>query len=615
MSATKPRILQKRPIAVKTLTAVVALVFQSLQGATPTQAAPVDAAPPLLPSAATNALPNAGTLLNNLDDRRNPSVTGSGSAVFSKDDRPVPTRPVSESSTAKPAITIILKRVTIVGNQVIGSEALAAPTARMIGKPVAMKDLTALAVSMTQLYREKGYLLAQVFLPPQDITHGEVRFDVVEGKVASIRIDAASGTPLRATDMRDWFDTLPVGQPLRQNTLESTMLRLADLPGLQVAAAIEPSRQLGEVNLLVSAEPARRWSFALTGDNYGTPAVGTNRVSAVGRLNSPFLLGDNLDFTLLGSQRLGTAYGRVAYEAPVDHSGTRAGIAYSHLNYSLGSPYRVLDAFGDAETVDVFVGRTLLRARSANVLGRATLSYRRLRDNLAAFGLYDRQSLYVADASLSYEGRDGLFYGGFSSASVKLSVARLNINSLEDRLIDSAVGGRDTAGNSVRMNASANRLMPLGGNGRQSALFAGVSGQWANRNLDNSSRITLGGPQGVRAYAPSEAVVDAGAIATVEYRIGLSNWLARVLPSAYSGVASNVTAAAFFDYGLGRYNMHAIEGQGAQTVVRSGAGVGLTWLVQPKLTVNATVAWRTTRTDSTGNDHIPRFYAQLTKVF
>jgi hemolysin activation/secretion protein len=243
-----------------------------------------------------------------------------------------------------------------------------------------------------------------------------------------------------------------------------------------------------------------------------------------------------------------------------------------------------------------------------------------LRDNLAAFGLYDRQSLYVADASLSYEGRDNFLFGGFSTASVKLSVARLNIDSVTDRLLDNiAEGGRDTLGNSVRMTVSANRLVPLAGNNTQSALFAGVSAQWANRNLDNASRITLGGPQGVRAYAPSEAVVDAGGVGTIEYRVGLSRWVAAVLPSRYSGFASNVTGAVFFDYGIGRYNIHATpaqtRGQSASTVVRSGAGVGLTWSLAPKITINTTVAWRTTGTDSTGNDRVPRFYAQFTKVF
>ena len=131
-------------------------------------------------------------------------------------------------------------------------------------------------------------------------------------------------------------------------------------------------------------------------------------------------------------------------------------------------------------------------------------------------------------------------------------------------------------------------------------MFVGVSGQWANENLDSSSRITLGGPRAVRAYSPDEAVVDEGLIGTASLRYA-------IFPT--------LTASVFFDIGVGRYNARPIAGQGANTVARSGAGLGLFWTGPAGVTIDASLAWRTTGRDSTGDDKVPRLYVQLSKSF
>ena len=60
---------------------------------------------------------------------------------------------------------------------------------------------------------------------------------------------------------------------------------------------------------------------------------------------------------------------------------------------------------------------------------------------------------------------------------------------------------------------------------RDWTVYASVLGQRASKNLDSSEKFSLGGAQGVRAYPVGEAAGDEGALATLELRYALPQWL------------------------------------------------------------------------------------------
>lgn len=534
-------------------------------------------------------IPNAGTLLN-------------------EQSRPTPQAPPPGANQALPAApasppvqpggkTFVLHGIRLAGNDTLPADVLLPLISDRIGQPVSLEDLNAMAGRITQAYRTRGYLLAQAVIPPQDVTSGDVTFTVLEGKIGHVFLDVAAGTPVRESIIRARLAAIKPGQPLQQRELERTMLLLSDLPGIRVSSSIEAGTEPGTTDLRVTVERSSRVQFSVAADNWGSDPAGRYRLGAVGRINSPFGIGDNLDMNLLASIRGDTLYGRIGYDAPINSLGTRAGIAYSHLYYNLGKEFASLQAHGEADVVTASVSHPLIRTRSQNLLLRGSLEYRSLDDKIGVVGLESPQKLGLASVGLSYESRDSFLGGGFNSADVALSVAHLRIDNALEKSIDQGPGGRNTQGNSVRLTMLANRLNAI--TDRWSA-FAGVSGQWANQNLDSSSRITLGGPRGVRAYSPSEAVVDEGLLGTAAIRFA-------VLPT--------LTVSAFFDIGVGRYNARSIAGQGANTVTRSGAGLGLFWTGPAGITIDTSLAWRTTRSDSTGDDKVPRLYVQLSKAF
>jgi len=536
-------------------------------------------------------LPNAGSILNQTAPRETRPTPPAGSQALPA----VPQAAPPPVTAAGPSF--VLKHITLKGNDTIATDVLLAPVQDRIGKETRFAGLEAIAARITQVYRERGYLLAQVVIPPQDVSSGNVELSVLEGRVGHVRLDIAAGTPIREDLLRQRVAQIPPGRPLQQHELERTMLLLSDLPGIQVSSAIEAGEEPGTVDLTISVAPAKRWTFAVDLDNFGADASGTWRLGALARLNSPFMIGDNLDLRLLGSQRGDTLYGRVGYEAPLNAQGTRLGVAVSRLNYALGKEFASLDAQGEATVVDFTLTHPLVRTRNQSLLGRVNFEYRDLIDNVGVVDQHNPRSLVEGSIGLSYESRDALFGGGFNSADVELLIGSLHFRSAAAEQLDASSLGRDTQGNELRATFFANRLNAVT---ERFSVFAGVSGQWAATTLDSSSRFLLGGPHAVRAYSPSEALVDEGFVATLEGRYAID---------------ARATVFGFFDFGTGWYNASSRPNQGSNVITRSGVGLGAFWAAPGGFSLQGTVAWRTTAPDTTGDDKLPRFYVQLTKTF
>jgi hemolysin activation/secretion protein len=124
------------------------------------------------------------------------------------------------------------------------------------------------------------------------------------------------------------------------------------------------------------------------------------------------------------------------------------------------------------------------------------------------------------------------------------------------------------------------------------SLYAALSGQLSNKNLDSSEKFYLGGADGVRAYPENEGGGTEGLLANLEGRVKLP---------------ANFNAAAFVDWGSVHINKDN-DFPGATTLNTDdlkGAGVSLGWVAPFGLSAKATWARRIgTNPDptSTGDD-------------
>ena len=120
--------------------------------------------------------------------------------------------------------------------------------------------------------------------------------------------------------------------------------------------------------------------------------------------------------------------------------------------------------------------------------------------------------------------------------------------------------------NAVRVFANAARLqaLPLRSTG-----ILQVGGQWANRALLPSEKMSVGGMTSVRGYEESAFMSDYGMTASAEVRFPVP-FLRMMLPEKLHFVDDSIRLAGF--YGLGWYG-NVKSGDGSDMVMSVGGGV------------------------------------------
>jgi hemolysin activation/secretion protein len=161
-----------------------------------------------------------------------------------------------------------------------------------------------------------------------------------------------------------------------------------------------------------------------------------------------------------------------------------------------------------------------------------------------------------------------------STASVAVVQGRVNLDGSPNQVADAAT--TDTAGSYRRITLQIARQQALTD---VFSLYGSVQGQFADKNLDSSEKLYLGGPGGVRAYPVNEAGGSEGYLASLETRAHL--------PAGFD-------FTTFFDYGSVRVNRDNDFAGAADPnrLTLKGVGLAAGWTAPFGLNLKATFARR-----------------------
>ncbi|MGH8081749.1 MAG: ShlB/FhaC/HecB family hemolysin secretion/activation protein [Lysobacter sp.] len=488
-----------------------------------------------------------------------------------------------------------LTAVVFVGNTRISDRDLQALAADRIGREVALTDLEDIAKRVTARYRERGYFLAQAMVPVQEVEQGRVTINIVEGTLGQVAIDVDANAPIPAARVeRTLKAVLKPGQALNGPHYEHAMLLLSDLPGIRPKSSVETGSADGSTDLNVQVGRGEALGFVVEVDNHGTPESGRIRAGGTMRWASPTGHGDNLDLRVLVAEDAHTAFGRLAYEFPLGYDGLRIGAGIARVQYELGGGFRALEATGTANIVDISASYPLIRQRGTNLFLRFGFDRKALTDEFEAVGFESEKRVRGATVGWSFEHRDALFGGGYTSVNGVLYRGELDIRDPLSEFLDQSVIGRRTQGYFTKFTLQATRLQALT---PAMSLFLGVGMQRASGNLDSSEQLSLGGPRAVRAYSTNEALVDEGWIANLELRYAFSE---------------RVTPFVFYDAAHGAFDRDRSPLLAKNGKSLRGYGLGLSWARPGNWSLNATLAWpEGARAVADRRD--PRLYLQIQK--
>jgi hemolysin activation/secretion protein len=437
-------------------------------------------------------------------------------------------------------VTVNVKAFRIAGNTVFSSEELHQQVLEFVGLGLDVGSLYEAAARLQHYYRERGYFLAVAYLPPQEIHDGVVQIAVLEGRLGSVSLQSEAPLKLRESFARRVLDVhLKPGEVVTEKALERPLLLLRDLPVIELSSELGPSRdQIGAADLTVKiSENRRRSSGHVDIDNHGNRFTGEYRVGV--DINKDNLLGygDLLSFRAFVSHA-DMRFGRLSYVIPAGPYGTRVGASYSGFSYALGEDFEALEANGEGTVLAIYGLHPVLRTRTANLFVRAGIEAKTLEDRVDSVGLSEARDIRAGNFGLIGDFGDRFFSGGINSYAVTYTRGDLDLESPELRAIDAFPGiGPQTAGTFSKWNVELRRLQRITD---QYNLLMVYSGQLATKNLTAAEKMSLGGPNGVRAFPVGEAPGDTGQLFSGELRY--------IVPGVEM-FGGNLTATAYYDYG------------------------------------------------------------------
>ena len=493
---------------------------------------------------------------------------------------------------------IVVRSLHVTGETRFAEAELVAATGFRPGAELDLAGIRALAGRITDLYNRHGYLVAQAFVPAQDIHNGAVTIEVIEGRYGKIGL--SNETNVWKGLARSVIADLNPGDVVATAPLERRLLLLSDFPGVAVKSTLTPGDAVGTSDLLVDLAPGHRITGSLEADNAGNRYTGQYRGGGSVNFNEPLGWGDVASLRVLTAGS-GFNYVRGAYQGRIQNA--TVGVAYEHLSYRLGKEFAPLHASGTVDIASLYGSYPLIRSRDSNLYALADFDDRRFKDKVGATSSVTDKTAQVGILGLAGDHRDSLWGGGWTSGSINWALGDLNIKTPAVRAIDALTAHSNGSYNKLSFEVA--RLQSVGGG--PLSLYGEARGQLASKNLDSSEKMELGGAYGVRAYPEGEAYGDQGYILTAEARLRLAH-----LSEMTHG---NLQAVAFADHGEVTINKDPWA-TGTNSRSLSAAGVGLTWADRHNLLVKVAYAFKLGSERATSApDRSGRLWVQISKLF
>jgi hemolysin activation/secretion protein len=497
-------------------------------------------------------------------------------------------------------------RFRISGNTLFSEDVLVAAVKEFVGKEQNIDGLNDAATKVRAYYRERGYFLAQAYLPQQEIKDGVIEIAVIEARLGKVEVDLKAGTRFSEGIVRGIVEKhLKEGDLITETGLETPLLMLNDFPNAVVSSEIKPSKTVGAADLKINVSDLPGWvNGNVSFDNAGNRFTGAIRYSLNANFNNPLSLGDQLSANAMHTDEPMALY-RLGYVLPIGPWGTRIGLSYTDFHYQLGKDFVDLRAHGVGSIVGIAAFHPLIRTRAGNLILQVSYDDKSLNDRVESTATNEYRNITGMHVGFVGDLRDGLLGGGLNSFGVTLTEGNAMLKTPTALAVDQAATGRQTNGRFAKYNYEFRRLQKITDN---ASLLLAVQGQLASKNMMSAEKFSLGGSNGVRSYPAGEALGDSGRLFQAELRY--------IVPG-FKLANGDVTLTGFWDQGHVRLNKDQLPTDNANERNLSGYGIGASLGKDSDFLLRATAAWRNEdeRATSDTTQRVPRVWVQGIKWF
>ncbi|MBP2629209.1 MAG: hxuB 1 [Firmicutes bacterium] len=462
---------------------------------------------------------------------------------------------------------MFVKSYRISGQDVLDNDELTKLLVSYTNQEMTMQSLQEAASILTKYFRDRGYFVAQAYLPVQEINEDTVEIAVLVGRCGDIILRNQSAVP--DAIIMEQLKAIKSGAYIHTDIMERAALLASDLPGISARTTLIPGNLPGTTDIVVEAKPKGEvWQGNISENNWGSRLTGYNQTTLNLILNNPLKRGDSItaSFNTAGA---GQQTGNIGYHIPLGE-GSTLNVNYAKANYELGKDMASLDVYGTAYTKHADWTYALRRSRDSNYSVQLGYDHKWLEDKIGSQSTTTEKWSHATSIGVIGDSTDNMLGGGMNSYSLIWYTG--NIGGRTDAGTTLTTGNWEkTTFNVMRQQYLRERL----------SLFLSFSGQFANTNLDSSEKFSLGGANGVRAYPSGEASGDEAWLGTAELRY--------TLPANSNGAMWQL--ATFYDAGTSRLEKNQITpGQNSRSL--RGAGLGISYIMPGSYAIKANYAWR-----------------------
>lgn len=507
--------------------------------------------------------------------------------------------PSAQAPAGADKINFTLSGITYEGLTVYTPEQLLPVYADRLNKSISLADVYGIAAQLTAKYRNDGYVLTQVVVPPQTIEGGSIRLQVVEGFVDNVTVEGNVTDRERGLILK--YANRVKGQPLNTSALERSLLLINDLPGISVRGILSPSATSGASDLRVIVE-RKSYNAELGMDNYGSLYLGRLEGYAAASANSLLGLNERISSTLVYVPNDGIekelAYGDVTYSQPIGAYGTRVEFSGALTSTNPGFDLAQFKVNGQSTLLSAKVVQPLVRTRNLNWSVYSLFDWRHV-NTQSNIDPTKRDRISALRLGTKFDRLDTFLGGGFNTLSVELAHG-MNIFGASDKG-DANLSRAEGNPEFTKLEGEYQRLQHIT---QHLNLLMAVKGQLANDAMLSSEEFGIGGASYGRGYNSSEILGDSGVAGKLELQ--LTN------PVEINHVRT-WQLYTFFDGGRVWNRDATTSADDMIDLASTGAGVRVTLPSETKM--GAYVALPLNRDVQTQGNQDPRFYFNFNQSF
>jgi len=420
-------------------------------------------------------------------------------------------KPIEQKKPVEGEQTVQIKNFLFSGNKLLTEQELQSVVEKWKNKSLTFDDLQNVIADIQEYYSSKNRIV-KALLPEQEIKDGIISIKIVEGVLGDVVVEQKSQKPrMTAETVKKYFKGEKDSIYIDTKDLQRKIFILNDLPGVNAIGTYEQGKKEGESNFKVTVEDTPFFKGELAAANFGSKSTGSNQAIANVSFNNISGIGDL--FSVNGIKSSGSDYVQGSYAVPILYDGLKLALNASKLDYqTLSSFSSTNQSKGDAKTYGANFTYPVYRTDRASVnakVGYETKDY--LNTNvLTAATISD----YKIDNMIA--GLNGFLYNNDQSSisyNTNVTFGRLKINDAAQETSDNTSAKTKGSFEKLAFNISRNQTLP---DLKNTNWLISVDGQTANKNLNSSEQMSLGGPYAVRAYPTGQGSGSQGMIIKTE---------------------------------------------------------------------------------------------------